>query len=254
MTEAAKPAFECVVSADLFSRALAAISTEASRYYLNGVNVEPCEQGGVLLISTDGKRMLVLRDPDGYAPNGSGIVSLNKDMVRALTAKNWNLPSWLGPLTGKQPKRRFLAVRGQKAAVSVIAANQGDDIDHAALLALTDAPSAAVGGYQWIGSVIDGTFPDWRRVVGTPAASGSVIGSFDASLLTPLAKALVGNGAKTTGVRLVPTEGDTRGEKPVFVFPLFRDGGFAVLMPLRDNGSPAKLPAWMQPVSAMAAE
>lgn len=253
MTEAAKPVFECVVSADLFSRALAAISTEATRYYLNGVSVEPCEQGGVLLISTDGKRMLVLRDPDGYAPNGQGIVSLNKDMVRALTAKNWNLPSWLGPLTGKQPKRRFLAVRGQKAAVSEIAANQGDAVDHDALLALADAPSAAVGGYQWIGSVINGTFPDWRRVVGKPAANGNVVGSFDATLLAPLAKALC-KGRKIAGIRLVPSDGDTTGEKPVFVFPTLPDAGFAILMPLRDQFKPATLPAWLEPVSAIAAE
>lgn len=257
--DAPNPPFECVVSADLFSRALAAISKEDTRYHLNGVNVEPCDQGGVLLVSTDGRRMLVLRDPDGYAPNGAGTVSLNKDMVRALIAKSWNLPNWLGPLTGKGPKRRLVVVRGQKAAVTEVAIEKSAALDYESLLALADAPSAAVGGYQWIGAVIGGAFPDWRKVIGTPAAHGVFIGAFDASLLAPLAKALSGSDparpsrSESPGVRLVPTDGDTEGKLPLFIFPTTNSAGFAVLMPMRDQLKSTALPAWMEPAVAMAA-
>lgn len=98
--------FECVVSADLFRRAMSAVSKEHSRIHLNGVHVEPCSEGGVLLVGTDGSRLIVFHDKYGMARNGTGIVQLNKDMIKALSAKRWNLPGWLGPVTGGGKKTR----------------------------------------------------------------------------------------------------------------------------------------------------
>lgn len=36
------------------------------RYYLNGISVRPHKEGGVVLAATDGHRMLVIRDINGY--------------------------------------------------------------------------------------------------------------------------------------------------------------------------------------------
>lgn len=244
--------FECVVSAPMFRRAMAAISKDECRYYLNGVYVEPCEAGGVILVSTDGRRMIVIRDRKGYAPNGPGIVSLNKDMTRALSAKSWNLPSWMGALTGKGPKARFLAVRGSRAAVVETTLSTEGEVDHGELLAMADTPGPLVGAYQWVGALIDGTYPDWRKVVGKPAI-GKPTGFVNMDLVAPISSALEGAtpdgriGPK--GVRLVPTEGDTDNSRPIFVMPLDSQvEGFGIVMPLRDHGysaKPAVLPQWL---------
>ena len=56
------------LDADLFMRVRRAIGTEETRYYLTGVHVEPAPGGGALMVATDGRVMLVARDPHGVAP------------------------------------------------------------------------------------------------------------------------------------------------------------------------------------------
>ncbi len=78
------------VSADLFARAALCQSTEETCYYLKGVNIEPCAQGGALLVATDGNKMIVLRDKDAAIdgkPAGDAkgwIVSADKDALKAM--------------------------------------------------------------------------------------------------------------------------------------------------------------------------
>lgn len=239
MSEEVKAPFECIISADIFRRALRAVSKEESRYYLTGVQVEPCEHGGALLIATDGSRMLVLRDPDGIVRNGHGIVSLNRDMVEALSAK-------------ADVKKRLVLVRGSKAAVAEVALGADELLEADALLALADSPTQSVGAYQWHGALIDGKFPDWRRVVGKPASKPAPHGAIDPTKLAPLAEALASHDRYSRGCRLVPTEGD-EANGPVFVFPLMGDG-FGVIMPVRDDSQHPTLPEWIHPASKIAAE
>lgn len=252
MTEATKTAFECVVSADLFKRAMAAISKEETRYYLNGVFVQACDHGGALLVATDGRRMLVLRDPNGYVANGSGIVTLRPETARALTVKSYKLPSWDGPLTGKSQLVRLLAVRGQRAAVVDLRKDPEADIDTPAILAMADNPGPFVGAYQWRETLIDGTYPDWRRVVSEPDFSGKKIGSFNAAMLAPLVAALADDDGG--GCTMVPTKDG--GELDAhYVFPAnkSRVSGFGILMPLRRSETP-KMPEWMSVPTKIAAE
>lgn len=241
MAEEVKQPFECVVSADLFRRAMAAVSKEETRYYLNGVFVEPCAEGGVLLVATDGHCLLVFHDEHGVARNGSGIVQLNKDMIRAMSAKRWNLPGWLGPINNSGKRTRVVAVKGQKAAV-VDAVGEGADIDHDAALALAEAPNRDVGGYQWMGALIDGAFPDWRKVIQTPEPGG-VVGTIDPRKLAPVTQAIVFGGVH--GFRLVPTTEGTKG--PVYVVPYGKSCGFGVIMPIRDEAQGFAVPAWVAP-------
>lgn len=56
------------LDADLFMRVRRAIGTEETRYYLTGVHVEPAPGGGALMVATDGRGMLVARDPHGFVP------------------------------------------------------------------------------------------------------------------------------------------------------------------------------------------
>lgn len=247
--------FECIVSADLFRRALAAVSKEETRYYLNGVNIEACPTGGALLVATDGSRMIVLHDPEGVVRGGTGIVQLNASMIKALSAKVWRLPNWIGQISSSTSKR-FLIVRGAKAAVAEVEVPE-TGLDVEAALAMADAPTQNVGGYQWMGALIEGKFPDWRRVVGKPDPVSTSHGPLDPKILAPIAEALTGSGKSVAyrGCYLVPTEGDVSGSGPVFVFTLGASSGFGIVMPVRDHGSVARaLPDWMTPPVAMAAE
>jgi DNA polymerase III sliding clamp (beta) subunit (PCNA family) len=54
-----------VVNADLFRIVYSCVSTEETRYYLNGVHVEPHPVKGAILVATDGHRMLIAHDKDG---------------------------------------------------------------------------------------------------------------------------------------------------------------------------------------------
>ena len=56
------------LDADLFMRVRRAIGAEETRYYLTGVYVEPAPGGGALMVATDGRVMLVARDPHGFVP------------------------------------------------------------------------------------------------------------------------------------------------------------------------------------------
>ena len=56
------------LDADLFMRVRRAVGAEEVRYYLTGVYVEPAPGGGALMVATDGRAMLVARDPHGFAP------------------------------------------------------------------------------------------------------------------------------------------------------------------------------------------
>lgn len=231
--------FECVVSADLFRRASVAISTEETRYYLNGVAVQPCAEGGALLVATDGHRLLAIRDPHAHIV-GTGIVSLSKSLTAAI---------------GRQPKSsktspgtaRFLAVKAGKAAVidTVVRDATTPDFEvYESMLANVEEPSAAVIAYQWSDAMIDGTFPDWRRAVGEPVAHAAPVESIDASLLTPLVAAL-SRPKERPAFRLWPTDGGA-----VHVLPYHGAvEGLAIVMPLRESQIEPTKHTWLAPVA-----
>lgn len=54
------------------------------RYYLNGVNIRPLEDGSVMVVATDGHRYVVVRDPHGYAEKEI-IVTIDKDALKHAT-------------------------------------------------------------------------------------------------------------------------------------------------------------------------
>lgn len=54
------------------------------RYYLNGINIRPLEDGSVMVVATDGHRYVVVRDPHGYAEKEI-IVALDKDALKHAT-------------------------------------------------------------------------------------------------------------------------------------------------------------------------
>ena len=70
-------------NANYFKAASLCVSKEETRYYLNGVFIEPCAKGGATLTATDGHRLISIHDKDAVC-DGPAIVSLPKG---ALTKK-----------------------------------------------------------------------------------------------------------------------------------------------------------------------
>lgn len=235
--------FECVVSADLFRRASVAISTEENRYYLNGVAVQPCEQGGALLVATDGHRLLAIRDPHAHVV-GTGIVALSKSVMAAISRQ----PKASKTAPGMQ---RLLAIKGDRAAVMDMVVRDATTPTFEAyesILINVSEPSAAVIAYQWSGALIDGNFPDWRRAVGEPADQAAPVESVDASLVTPLVAAL-SRAKESLAFRLWPTNGGA-----VHVLPYNSAvEGLAIVMPLRESEIEPTKHAWLTPAARAAA-
>lgn len=139
-----------VMNADLFRIAYACVSTEETRYYLNGVQVERHPQRGLLYISTDGHRLLVVHDADATAldlPKG-GVI------LRAVPAqlKIFKRAKWCDSL---------------RMTVTL-----SDNVNGPQDCALADVVNATKEKPEQItpqGTImlarIDGSFPDWRRVV-----------------------------------------------------------------------------------------
>ena len=55
------------------------------RFYLNGVNIRPLDDGGVMIAACDGTRLIVVRDPDGWVDREM-IVSVHKDGLKHAAA------------------------------------------------------------------------------------------------------------------------------------------------------------------------
>lgn len=158
--------FSAIIDADRFRRAYLCASTEATRYYLNGVFVTSSPEGGALLVAADGAKMVVMRDATAKV-EGSAIVALT--------------PATRKALIGKRGQDRKLVVHDQRAGVAPFPVD-----DAAAWIASPDHAAA----YQPGGSLVDGTFPEWRHFVPRPLKGDAVGARFDADALALVAKAL----------------------------------------------------------------
>jgi len=131
-------------------------STEEVRYYLKGVHIEPHPVEGVVLVATDGHRMLVAHDPDGYC-DGHILVSISGEALKAGKGKKSD-----GPYG-----RRFEAVSEDQVNV----------------VSLTDGTRECECAWR-----VDGTFPDWRRVVPSNKKKMSGLPCFNPHYLADFAK------------------------------------------------------------------
>ena len=225
--EAAAP-FECCVSASIFARAFSIAAKDNWRPNLAGVCVEPIEAGGVVMVATDGKRLIALHDTTGVA-NFRGVVLPSREIVRALSSKV--KPAFLGRSATGGPS---LIVRGNRAATM-----WGRDLETPPPYELLDAPTEMVTAFQWIAATVGTDYPEWRRVIGEPDVPTAPIGPLNPSLLSPLAAALATG--LTHSVKLVAGKGGI--SAPIFVFT-HGSSGVGVVMPMVDRDALPPLPAW----------
>ncbi len=140
-------------------------STEETRFYLMGVQVEPHPSGeGVLIIATDGHVAGIFYDRKGIADKNY-LLALDKPTLSALKAQR----------SDGNRGNRFVTIKDDRLVITNMAG-----------LEYHIKPNAVE---------IDGTFPDWRRII-PEKFEGEASLAIDANGLKPfiaVAKSLVGN-------------------------------------------------------------
>ena len=157
-------------SANLYRVVRSVASIETTRYYLNGVFVEPARHGvGVFLTATDGHRLLCVHDASGKADE-SAIIQLSDFALKACKGRNvvsiatgsemariHELPRWVDIENVEDLSR--LPVLAQSGVESFVVTSTVYDEDYGVECQVT----------QRIRSNdtcrVDGTFPDYRRVI-----------------------------------------------------------------------------------------
>jgi len=200
------------VNAVAFARAFLCASTEQVRYYLGGVCIEPAKNGvGVTLTATDGNALVSIYDETGSAEE-TVIVKIPKHMLRAC------VPDKKG-----NPARLIGNALPDGGSIAEIADKKGD--------------------FQTARDVIiDGTFPDWRRIIVTPGDADKNIGILDIGLLAKVARAV--NESRASDKFYI----EIRSTGPNDPHRVFGNdaSAYAVIMPERTGAKVAEgLPAWI---------
>jgi DNA polymerase-3 subunit beta len=179
---------------------LTAVSTEETRYYLNGINLE-FTPDGVVMAATDGHRMIVLRQP--YGEHGATAAHASVIVPRDLVAK--------------------LKINPRMKTLDTTDLTIGDDgrltFEHA--------------GESFGGSRIDATFPDYRRIV--PQDLDGKPAQYNPVYLADFAKARVELGANPTKKGGASPVVKYNGESPAIVDFAYGTSfqAIGVIMPLR---------------------
>lgn len=190
------------VNANLFRIAAAFVSNGRDKpFYLEGVYIHPHAVQGAVMAVTDGTRMMVIHDVDGVANAKGDIVKLDKAMLSACKP------------APKETGERLLVIENETQATITGAA--GNLI-------------AAQGEWK-----IDGTFPNYQRVVPSSVDGSGTVGAFNPAQLGDFADAAVQLGKRdasySKGHIRVLANGVT---DPALVL-LGVDYAFGVLMPVR---------------------
>lgn len=178
------------------------VSTEATRYYLNGFYVHPDPNSGVRIVATDGHRLGVFCDRDGSWEGGSHegmIVRLEKPALSLLKTK---VPRHV---------TRWLIVEG------ILGENHASIVEGD-----PNGEHKILGTFHNV--LIDGSFPDYHRVVPDIRKRKLVPQSFQMRYIQDFGKAL----DKIDGGRIRVISEVENG--PALILTN-RDDFFGVLMP-----------------------
>lgn len=222
------------INANLFRIAYSCVSKEETRYYLNGVFVEPHPQGGVTMTATDGHKLIHIHDESGFADE-SAIIRLDTKLCKA-----------------KRGMARVVTVEtgSNEATVSEAFENHVDDRKAHRKVALA------------VDARIDGSFPDYRRVI--PAKfNNSVTPAFASYYLSQmgtvgveLAAHFCGFNAKgyhgidrSDAVHICASDDERPTACPALVTWPAVPKAFAVLMPVTAETDGSSLPDWYSPAA-----
>lgn len=222
------------VDANLFRLVYGAVSTVETRYHLNGVHIEAHPVKGAILVSTDGHRMIVAHDPEGVCDEAV-IMQLPKFALALCKSP---------PLVSRRRIDIDSSLPGSATIQNVSdGKHEGDDPKIENVLTVHRV-------------LIDGKFPDWRRVVPSGDRKTDTIAptAFNPSYLKALG-ALGADIAKTVGGSGSLQVGLSDGGSPIVIRYAGAPNIFAIQMPMRFDTVNGFLPPFMdQPAQLQAAE
>lgn len=198
------------------------------RYYLCGVRIEPHPEKGVVLIATNGHVMGVAHDPDGFCSEPIIVGDISKQLITACCARN-------GIVKGVPPKSLYITDGGAIVDFGDIAEHEIDPFGKTAMHSSRIA-------------LVDGQFPNWRRVLPVQADSPEKPATVAAHYLSLLEKVVKAFGVQRycPGVMLRYADG-----KAIVVrigAPELDERFAAVIMQLRNDNPPdSHLPEWLMP-------
>ena len=136
-------------SAAMLASAHTFAGTTCVRYYMNGVNVRPAVDGGVIIAATNGHAIFVCRDPDGWCSEEM-IIAPCKALLSAARKKSAGL--------------FVVADNGTGMVIDSIQSSASDSTPGEIAYRQTESPTetTALGTLK----IIDGKFPDAARVIG----------------------------------------------------------------------------------------
>jgi len=229
--------FRCAVRADLFLRALSGVSDEDTRYYLNGVFVQPCGDGGAIMTATNGHWLISVQDPRGIV-TGSGIVKLDKAAQAALKKRPTDIASKFGRATERvlvvERAEEFKDSRALIVLNGLPSGKSGETFtDHREeAFEQLSAPTRLTAHAMYGECLIDGTFPDYTKVIPESVDWDKPVPPIDQRLVDKASKALCED-EKRRPVRM----GGNGDGSPVVVVAANRQlpgwSAIAVVMPIR---------------------
>jgi hypothetical protein len=188
-------------------------SSEETRFYLCGVLVE-IEPRSVTYVATDGHRLFAHREElgEGDEPNtlvGHFII----------------------------PMKSCRAIKLGKKATAAAALTRSDD----------GGMFLANFAERHYFRPVDGTFPDWRRVM--PKRGGEAYAHFDGKLVASFSAIAAALGDDKGSPRICPMDANS---PALVVFHGREDTTFGVIMPMRGEKVSRLVPAWALPIGASA--
>lgn len=199
------------IAAGVLGFAAEFVSHEETRYYLNGVYVEPAKEG-VIAVATDGHRLIAVSDPAGFVDR---------------------------PVILRAERNVWAKCRSKHDAVLTVNAFGSKEKSGAILARLSPSKGATE---SVVLDEIDGTFPDWRKVIPTDFPTSGVMPAFQGRYLAAF-DALARVGGHTGGVRVVargPSEAAVVTPASSSAWPWL-----GVVMPIRGDDPPTAFPAWL---------
>lgn len=189
--------------------AMACVSTEVTRYYLNGVYMHDTGKG-LICVATDGLRLAKYETSEGWGLPAAIFPRKSASILTAAIRKDGN---------AKIEATAFVVEQKPKREINRAGLPTGNLIDQPAL------PRLAFKGDGWTirSKTIDGTFPDYTRVIPPKQEAPGITATISAAAI----RRFPPTGDRVTAVKIDPNGG---------AMSIQNCEGFSVKMPIQGKG------------------
>lgn len=197
------------------------------RYYLNGIYIEPHPVNGAILVATDGHRMGVIHDPDGWCAKPIIVGGISKQLISACTKKS-NIKTLTSSL--------YISERG---AVVNECADKGQSVD----------PFSEFTTHLSKIEIIEAKYPDYRKVLPSKEDRSSRFPCVQQRYISALCKTaeILTEGSKFDSCIELFSSGRDTSLVARINYPDICDRFVGVIMPMRSDSPKSILPDWLMP-------